>query len=187
MWGNLSHLSGGVQARPLSSSSRRRWISDAPRTGEEGPRARCNFHPTARNRLRIQTTLESPEKTSSWDRRKFLGRSSAVLLTAGAVASVRAQDIPKVTKAQHDRSSTNPGPENEPLKNANPNVFTPPPTDHGEVETFWSSFSVAHRRVQEGGWTRQVTVEDFPISMSPDDCELMRVHHIKDLGRARTR
>ena len=44
------------------------------------------------------------------------------------------------------------------------NTFTPPATDHGEVETFWSSFSTAHRRIQEGGWSRQVTVEDFPIS-----------------------
>jgi len=50
------------------------------------------------------------------------------------------------------------------FKDANPNTFMPPPTDHGEVATFWSSFSVAHRRVQEGGWSRQVTVEDFPLS-----------------------
>jgi oxalate decarboxylase family bicupin protein len=39
-----------------------------------------------------------------------------------------------------------------------------PPTDHDKVQTFWSSFSSAHRRIQEGGWSRQVTVEDFPIS-----------------------
>jgi oxalate decarboxylase len=47
------------------------------------------------------------------------------------------------------------------LKGANP---TPPLTDHGEVETSWSSFSTARRRIQEGGWSRQVTVQDFPIS-----------------------
>jgi oxalate decarboxylase len=40
----------------------------------------------------------------------------------------------------------------------------PPDTDHGEVQTFWNSFSAAHRRIQEGGWSRQITVEDFPIS-----------------------
>lgn len=56
------------------------------------------------------------------------------------------------------------GPENEPLKQASPNGFLPPSTDHGEVQTFWSSFSTAHRRIQEGGWSRQVTLEDFPIS-----------------------
>jgi oxalate decarboxylase len=46
----------------------------------------------------------------------------------------------------------------------NPDGFVPPPTDHGEAQTFWASFSTAHRRIQEGGWSRQVTVEDFPIS-----------------------
>jgi oxalate decarboxylase len=45
-----------------------------------------------------------------------------------------------------------------------PNTFDPPPTDHGEVPTFWNSFSTAHRRIQEGGWSRQVTVADFPLS-----------------------
>jgi oxalate decarboxylase len=29
---------------------------------------------------------------------------------------------------------------------------------------FWSSFSMMHRRVQDGGWSRQVNVHDFPIS-----------------------
>ncbi len=40
----------------------------------------------------------------------------------------------------------------------------PPPTDHGSVKQFWQSFSHAHRRIQEGGWARQVNVVDFPIS-----------------------
>ena len=61
-------------------------------------------------------------------------------------------------------SITDPGPENELLKQANPFTFVPPATDHGEVRTFWGSFSTAHRRIQEGGWSRQVTVDDFPIS-----------------------
>ncbi len=67
-------------------------------------------------------------------------------------------------KAGHDRSSSDPGPENEPLKQANPNTFIPPATDHGEVPTFWNTFSTAHRRIQEGGWSRQITVADFPLS-----------------------
>ena len=75
-----------------------------------------------------------------------------------------AQDLKNAEQAGHDRSVTDVGPENTPLREANPNTFTPPTTDHGEVQTFWSSFSTAHRRIQEGGWSRQVTVEDFPIS-----------------------
>ena len=49
-------------------------------------------------------------------------------------------------------------------RQSNPNTFIPPSTDHGEVPTFWNSFSTAHRRIQEGGWSRQVTVADFPLS-----------------------
>ncbi len=91
--------------------------------------------------------------------------ASSALVTAALVAdSAEAQDIPKAAAAQKDKSATNPGPENTLLRDANPNTFLPPPTDHGEVKTFWSSFSTAHRRIQEGGWSRQITVEDFPIS-----------------------
>ncbi len=102
---------------------------------------------------------------SSPNRRTFLTSGSATLITAAlATSSMQAQDIQKAIKAQHDQSASDPGPENRALRDSNPNVFLPPPTDHGEVRTFWSSFSSAHRRIQEGGWSRQVTVEDFPIS-----------------------
>jgi len=60
--------------------------------------------------------------------------------------------------------AADPGPENAALKSASPDEFLPPATDHGLVPPFWNSFSLAHRRVQEGGWTRQVNVETFPTS-----------------------
>jgi oxalate decarboxylase len=110
-------------------------------------------------------SVETPIAANSFDRRQFLGRTSAsILMTALLARGAQAQDVQKIANAQHDQSATDAGPENELLKEANPNTFLPPPTDHGEVQTFWSSFSVAHRRVQEGGWSRQVTVADFPIS-----------------------
>jgi oxalate decarboxylase len=90
-------------------------------------------------------------KQNKANRRKFLTAAPATL---AAVALATAQD----------KSASDIGPENKPLKDANPNVFLPPTTDHGEVQGFWSSFSVAHRRIQEGGWSRQVTVAEFPIS-----------------------
>jgi len=86
------------------------------------------------------------------------------MLSALALSRVHAQEIPKVIEAQHDSSVTDPGPENSSLSEISPDGFVPPPTDHGEAPEFWNSFSVAHRRIQPGGWTRQVTVEDFPIS-----------------------
>ena len=99
------------------------------------------------------------------DRRKFIAAgSSALVMSAIALGRASGQDIEKVTQAQHDKSMTDPGPENGPLRDISQNGFLPPPTDHGEAPEFWNSFSIAHRRVQPGGWTRQVTVEDFPIS-----------------------
>ncbi len=97
-------------------------------------------------------------------RRAFLGASAALLTAALGVKSAQGQDLEKVANAQHDQSASDPGPENKPLRDVSPNAFIPPPTDHGEVQTFWNSFSPAHRRIQEGGWSRQVTVQDFPIS-----------------------
>lgn len=105
-----------------------------------------------------------------WDRRRFLGRSSVAVVGAALAARMEAQqrdvspDILKIEKAQQDKSATDAGPEHQLLKESNPNTFLPPATDHGEVQTFWNSFSTAHRRIQEGGWSRQVTVKDFPIS-----------------------
>jgi oxalate decarboxylase len=109
--------------------------------------------------------IEAPGAKAPLERRKFLGSSSAALLAAGLLGrEARAQNVQQLKQAQQGDSSSDIGPENQALKDSNPNTFMPPTTDHGEVQTFWSSFSAAHRRIQEGGWSRQVTVQDFPIS-----------------------
>lgn len=93
-------------------------------------------------------------------RRNFAAAAATGLLTARAAA----QSPPTVRAGEHDESATDPGPENTRLKALNIDNFMPPPSDHGSVPTFWSSFSAAHRRVEEGGWSRQVNRTDFPIS-----------------------
>jgi oxalate decarboxylase len=60
--------------------------------------------------------------------------------------------------------NADPGPENRELAGVNPNALHPPATDHGGVQSFWHSFSLSHRRIQDGGWTRQVNQDDFPRS-----------------------
>jgi oxalate decarboxylase len=67
-------------------------------------------------------------------------------------------------KAQHDHSMSDPGQQNFGLVKMNPNSSMPPPTDHGVVEPTWYSFDLTHRRVQEGGWTHQVTERELPSS-----------------------
>ncbi len=98
-------------------------------------------------------------------RRQFLGAGSAVL--AGAALSglpLSGQEAKETTKAEHDASAADPGPENQPIAAISSSGEMPPSSDHGAVPGFWYSFSIAHKRVQEGGWSRQVNVEDFPIS-----------------------
>ncbi len=95
-----------------------------------------------------------------------LSSGGARAMTTGALASASAAalETEKRAQAEHGKSGSDAGPENTALQAASPSTFLPPRTDHGEVQTFWSSFSLAHRRIQEGGWSRQVTVADFPIS-----------------------
>jgi oxalate decarboxylase len=57
-----------------------------------------------------------------------------------------------------------PGPQNPTLSGQFPKAFSPPPTDVGDLPLFWASFNNAPRRIQDGGWARQVTQSDFQIA-----------------------
>ncbi len=59
---------------------------------------------------------------------------------------------------------TIPGPHDATLANTMPTFTDPPPTDVGSSPQFWASFNLAPRRIQDGGWGRQVTQADFAIS-----------------------
>jgi oxalate decarboxylase len=59
---------------------------------------------------------------------------------------------------------SDPGPKNPILDGQFPDVQSPPPTDVGGMPQFWSSFNIAPKRIQNGGWARQVTQADFAIS-----------------------
>ena len=98
-------------------------------------------------------------------RRTFLGAGSAALATAAFVGlTANAQQRDDTLKAESDHSSSDPGQENIPLLDENPNSNMPPATDHGDVGPIWYSFDLAHKRVEEGGWTHQVTQRVLPSS-----------------------
>jgi oxalate decarboxylase len=98
-------------------------------------------------------------------RRKFLkGSSVALAMTALAGTTVLGQERSSTRSAEHDHSSNDPGPENKPLLDENPNSNLPPPTDHGSVVPLWYSFDLVEKRVEEGGWTHQVTERELPSS-----------------------
>jgi oxalate decarboxylase len=98
-------------------------------------------------------------------RRIFLGAGSVAVATAALTGfTADAQQREDTRKAESDHSTSNPGPENNVLFHENPNTNTPPPTDHGDFGPIWYSFDLARKRVEEGGWTHQVTQRELPSS-----------------------
>jgi oxalate decarboxylase len=105
----------------------------------------------------------------TFSRRGFLGMGSAALAAAGMMTGSDAMaqeqtDKPYPTKG--DRSASAPGPGNAQIDDQNPDSFLPPQTDAGGVQTFKYPFGIAHKRMQEGGWSREVTIRELAISKS---------------------
>jgi oxalate decarboxylase len=97
--------------------------------------------------------------------RRHLLESTGIGIAAATLSNPAiAQQLQGVHTGEHNASATNPGPENPGIESVNSDGYMPPPTDHGLVPNFWQSFSSTHRRVQDGGWSRQLNVDDFPIS-----------------------
>ncbi len=100
-------------------------------------------------------------------RRGFLRLGSAALAATGMLSAADAvgqEQKPYPTK--DDRSASAPGPGNPPLDAQNPDSFLPPPSDAGGVQTFKYPFALSHKRMQEGGWSREVTVRELAVSKS---------------------
>ena len=97
-------------------------------------------------------------------RRNFLEVSSGALAAAGAtsVAKIAGQD--QSAKPVSDRSTSDPGPANQSLDSQNPASGNPPPTDAGGVPPFKYPFALGHKRLHEGGWSREVTVRELEVS-----------------------
>jgi oxalate decarboxylase len=101
-----------------------------------------------------------------FSRREFLEVSSGALAAAGVtqVANIAGQD--PSAKRDDDRGKNNPGPANQALDAQNPSSNDPPPTDAGGLPPFKYPFAFGHKRVHEGGWSREVTVRDLEASKS---------------------
>jgi oxalate decarboxylase len=109
---------------------------------------------------------EYDEILKALSRRNFLRTGSAAIATAliAQTATLRAQERSNTQAAERDHSSSDPGQENKPLLDENPNSNLPPPTDHGHMVPLWYSFDLTAKRVQEGGWTHEVTERELPSS-----------------------
>src|SRR6266481_5364207 len=76
---------------------------------------------------RTSEQQESKSGMEGLSRRTFLGAGSASLASAALASLVlNAQERTDIEKGKHDHSASNPGPENKPLLDENPNSNFPP-------------------------------------------------------------
>jgi oxalate decarboxylase len=89
-------------------------------------------------------------------RRMIFNVAPAAALAAAGVKAMAA-----------DRSRSDPGPGNAALDGQNLDSAWPPGTDSKSlVPSFKYPFSLANKRTYEGGWSREVTVRELPVSKS---------------------
>src|SRR5947209_18074948 len=108
-------------------------------------------------------------------RRGMFQAGSAALAGVSALAIASAQDSAKQAFRSQDHHLPNerePGPNNTALEAENPNSAWGPETDRGTVPPFKYSFALARKRITRGGWTRQVTVRELPISTTMAGVEM---------------
>jgi oxalate decarboxylase len=106
--------------------------------------------------------------TGELTRRRFLEVGSAAMLAATAGAAAGAQEAAKVPRSpdHHLPNERDPGPKNGALEGQNPSAAWGMETDSGTVPPFKYPFAMARKRIESGGWTRQVTARELPISKS---------------------
>jgi len=113
---------------------------------------------------------------SEFTRRSFLGKTAVALGSFAALQRVLGAD----------RAISDPGPANQGLDGQNPDSILPPATDSKSlVQNFKYPFSFANKRVYEGGWSREVTVRELPVSktlagvnmrLTPGGCRELHWH-----------
>jgi len=119
-------------------------------------------------------------------RRKFLRTSSAALAMtalAGATA-LRGQERSSTAAAEHDHSSSDPGQENKPLLDENPDSNMPPPTDHGDMVPLWYSFDLVFLEllasdvfedVSLNQWLRRLPAQMVQAHLGFDQASLAKI------------
>jgi len=102
---------------------------------------------------------------SKLSRRNFLETGSVALAAAGvnSVANLPGQEQ---NEPGYARRKSDPGPSNPEIDAQNSSSFDPPETDAGGVPPFKYPFSFSHKRLHSGGWSREVTVRELPVSKS---------------------
>jgi oxalate decarboxylase len=90
----------------------------------------------------------------------------AAIATAARAAAFGNPDQPAegAINVTNPKALADPGPQDPGIAAAEPVFLSPPATDVNGMPQFWASFNLAPKRIQDGGWARQITQEDFAIA-----------------------
>ena len=100
--------------------------------------------------------------------KKTLAASGAMLLAANQARGQQGHAEPasgESSNAKEDgRLIPSLGPHTEKMDSLTMDAVQPPITDKGNVDPFWYSFSLSHKKVSEAGWARQITIKDLAVA-----------------------
>ena len=121
-----------------------------------------------------QRSTSDSKPQSAVTRRKFISSTGAALAAAAAVAPLAAQQQTKVPHSpdHHLPNEQQVGPNNSASDALNSDSVWAPETDNGTMKPFKYSFDLSHKEIDTGGWTRQVTVRDLPVSTTMAGVEM---------------
>jgi oxalate decarboxylase len=91
--------------------------------------------------------------------RRALLAGAATLSATAALAQDQTQQ-----PVEGKRGASILGPRNPEREAQNPNLLRPPTTDHGTIPNLRFAFADTHMKIREGGWSREVTQRELPIS-----------------------
>ncbi|ACS38180.1 MULTISPECIES: oxalate decarboxylase family bicupin [Methylorubrum] len=94
-----------------------------------------------------------------FSRRGLIAAAGGVALSAGPARSAEGPSPLRGSKGADIL-----GPRNAPREAEDPFTMAPPKTDHGTMPNLKWSFADSHMRLEEGGWARQTTTRELPIS-----------------------
>src|SRR5580692_5630143 len=102
-------------------------------------------------------------------RRNILTAAAAGMALSGATARAATFGNPDepaegAVNVTNPKALSDPGPQDRGLAGNEPAFLDPPATDVNGMPQYWASFNLAPKRIQNGGWARQITQDDFKIS-----------------------
>jgi len=102
-------------------------------------------------------------------RRNILTAAAAGMALSGATARAATFGNPDepaggAVNVTNPKALSDPGLQDQGLAGNEPAFLDPPATDVNGMPQYWASFNLAPKRIQNGGWARQITQDDFKIS-----------------------